>query len=278
MAKIRIYSENAAYQALDTLKKNRVKRHREGAFFVEGVRSIDAAARYGWRFRAFIYDGGAKLSRWARETLERNGAADMYELKSELMGKLSSKTDASELIAIVQMRDRAEASYMGADEANPVYVLFDRPSNRGNLGTTLRSCDAFGVRALYFTGHSADIYDPEVIASSTGSFFAVPFAQLPKSDDIDKTIDRLRAEHPGLLAVGTSARAGLNVYDANFHKPLLLMIGSEADGLSWRLRQMSDIMVSIPMREDAYASSLNVSCAVSVLLGEAFRRRGMQSL
>jgi len=157
--------------------------------------------------------------------------------------------------------------------ANPVYVLFDRPSGKGNLGALLRSCDAFGVNKLYCAGHSVDIYDPEVIASSTGSFFTVPFELLSKADEIDKLIDGLRREHPGLLVAGTSAHAAQSAYDADLGGPLLLLIGNESDGLSWRLKHLADALISIPMSPVSYATSLNVSCAATALLYEAFRRR-----
>ena len=277
LATITIYSENAAYQSIETLKTNRNKRYRQRSFYVEGVLGINAAERYGWSFKAFVYDGGKKLSGWARDMINRNQSADLYVLKSALMNKLSSKNDASELIAIVGMRDdEAPTANTGGSkrqDASPVYVLFDRPSGKGNLGTLLRSCDAFGVKALFITGHSVDIYDPEVIASSTGSFFAVPFAHIATSDETDKLIERLRQAHAGLSVIGTSAHAEIGVYDANLKKPLLILVGNEKDGLSWRLKQISDMMVTIPMAEKSFATSLNVSCAATVILNEAFRQR-----
>lgn len=57
---------------------------------------------------------------------------------------------------------------------NPFLVVFDRPSNKGNLGTLIRSCEAFGVDALLLTGHGVDMYDPEVVTATMGSFFRLP--------------------------------------------------------------------------------------------------------
>ena len=95
-----------------------------------------------------------------------------YQLTSELMGELSGKTDTSELMAVVRMRPD-DLSLLPLSE-NPCLVLFDRASNRGNLGTILRSCDALGADGLILTGHAVDLYDPEVIVSSMGSFFEAP--------------------------------------------------------------------------------------------------------
>jgi TrmH family RNA methyltransferase len=273
MAVYKVSVENAAYQGMQTLKTNRNKRHRSRTFLVEGVRNIDAASKYNWQFDALIYDGGAKISKWAHNMLETYKFADIYMLTPELMKKLSSKTDTSELLAIVHMKDDDTVLVHNAGNKKPVFVLCDRPTSKGNLGAILRSCDAFGVEALFYAGHSVDIYDPEVLASSMGSFFAVPFAPLSETGHIDGMIARLRREHPGLLVAGTSAHAEIAICDADLNKPLLFIIGNETDGLSWRFKQISDVLVTIPMSENSFASSLNASCAVTALFYEAARQR-----
>ena len=274
LATYELFTENAAYQSLAALKTNRNKRHKTRSFFVEGVRNINAAERFGWHFNAFMYGGGTILSNWAKDILSRHKDADFYALAPGLMNKLSSKTDSSEIVAIIRMRNDADAFPAGGPQnANPVYVLFDRPSGKGNLGAVIRSCDAFGVKALYRTGHSVDFYDPEVIASSVGSFFAAPFYALEQSGDVDRLISALRHIHPGIQIIGTSAHGERRVFEADLTGPLLFLIGNETDGLSWRLKQISDIVVAIPMSGGSFASSLNVSCAATALLYEAYRQR-----
>jgi 23S rRNA (uridine2479-2'-O)-methyltransferase len=53
-------------------------------------------------------------------------------------------------------------------------VVYDRPTSPGNVGTLVRSVDAFGAAGLIVTGNAADIYDPKAVRASTGSLFAVP--------------------------------------------------------------------------------------------------------
>jgi len=297
LAKIRIHSENAAYQAIYALKTNRTKRLRQRAFFVEGVRNINAAARYLWRFEAFICDGAAELSNWACDMIKSHAEAGVYELAPGLMQKLSGKTDASELAAIVRMRDDGNSATaaapadgahgcpapnsavpVGSPADAPVFILVDRPSGKGNLGTVMRSCDAFGVKMLYRTGHSVDFYDPEVIAASMGSFFAAPFRALDSSREVDDMIGGLRRDYPDLMVVGTSARGARTVYDMDLSGPLLFMIGNETDGLSWRLKNIADAMAVIPMDPAAYASSLNISCAATALLYESSRQKAQKHI
>ena len=267
----RVIKRDATYQKFEVLKSNRNKRHRYGEFFVEGVRNINHLISEGWTVNSFLYSGEAKLSDWARDILKAVPTKVNYELTDELMAELSGKTDASELMAIVQMRPNDPAQIRPGK--NPFLVLFDRPSNRGNLGTIIRSIDAFGLDGLVVTGHSVDLYDPETIVASMGSFFKVPSVRIEDNQSIREWIQGLKAKHPGFQVVGTSAHAECSLFDADLTAPTLLLIGNETDGLSRKLAEISDRMVKIPMSSSSSASSLNVACAASILFYEAIRQR-----
>jgi len=266
----RIYSSNATYQMFEVLKANRNKRHRHGLFLVEGVKCINEALRAGWRVQSFLYSFERPLSDWAACLLEGIPTEGNYELTQALMDQLSDKTDTSELLAVAHMRDEVPFEHT----ANPVFVLFDRPSNRGNLGTLLRSCDAFGANGLILTGHAVDIYDPEAVRSSMGSFFRVPFRRLSSNEDIEAFLAALREEYPGLQLIGTTAHRRRTVSEIDLTGPVLFLLGNEAEGLNRWLAGQCDTLATIPMRPDAAATSFNVSCAATVLLYEAARQRG----
>ena len=268
----RIYSSNATYQLFETLKSNRAKRHRQGVFLVEGVKSINEALRNDWRVQSFLYSFERPLSDWATCLLEGIQTEVNYALTQVLMDKLSDKTDTSELLAIVYMREEAPFEHT----ENPIFVLFDRPSNKGNLGTLLRSCDAFGIDGLILTGHCVDIYDPEAVRSSMGSLFRVPFLRLSSNEDIEALFAGLRKEYPGLQLIGTTAHRKRMICELDLTGPVLFMIGNETEGLGRRLTEQCDVLATIPMRPDAAATSFNVSCAATVLLYEAARQRGFQ--
>src|SRR5579884_202633 len=165
---VKIYSENNDFQHVETLKRRREKRQRHREFFVEGVRPINQALKYSWDVNAFFYARERKLSDWARNILQHSQARVHYELPERLMEKLSGKEEASELIAVVAMpEDRLERIPVKEDL---LVVIFDRPASPGNLGTIMRSCDALHVDGLIISGHAVDLYDPETISASTGSF------------------------------------------------------------------------------------------------------------
>lgn len=267
----RIASRNAAYQKFQVLKTNRQKRHRYGEFFVEGVRNLNEAVKNGWEIASFLYGQGAPLSGWARDMLANVPTECNYQLAPGLMEDLSGKEDTSELLAVVKMRPD-DFSQLNTPE-NPLWVLFDRPSNRGNLGTILRSCDALGASGLILTGHGVDLYDPEVAGASMGSFFRVPAIHAGDNRSVLDFIGRMRGRYPSLRVLGTTAHKQSPLYRENLTGPLLFMIGNETDGLCYAFKNACDALCTIPMAEGCAASSFNVACACTVLLYEAVRQR-----
>lgn len=270
---VRIYSENNDFQYVDALRRNREKRHRSKEFFVEGVRAINQAIAHDWRITAFLYSREKPLSDWAEGILARSRADRHLELPPNLLAKLSEKESPSELIAVMAMP--ADHLSRIVVRERPSVVVFDRPASPGNLGTIIRSGDAFEVDGLILTGHGVDLYDPETIRATTGSFFAFPVVRVPSSRDLLPWLDDLRREHPDLCVVGSSEKAPLDVAAHDLTRPTVLIVGNETRGMSAFYQVLCDVIVKIPIHGSA--SSLNVASATSVLLYEMDRqRRGIQ--
>lgn len=270
----RIYSKNADYQKFEVLKSNRNKRYRYGEFFVEGVRNINGAVENGWEVVSFLYAREHPLSRWAEDMLRRTSTSVNFELAPSLMGELSGKGDVSELMAVVKMKQDDLSRLTGRPGRPPLFVLFDRASNRGNLGTLLRSCDGLGADGLILTGHAVDLYDPEVVGASMGSFFRVPAVRVSDNETVFRWIEEMKGRYPGFKAVGTTSHRQRPCWGEELSGPLLLMIGNETDGLCYAFKEFCDLLCTIPMAEDSSASSFNAACAATVLLYEAVRQRG----
>jgi len=271
MAIQKVVTKNATYQKFEVLLTNRNKRHRYNEFMIEGVRNINEAIKNNWQVNSFIYSQGKRLSDWTSDLLHHVKTKVNYELIGNLMSELSGKEDTSELLAIVNMKDHTENEVEMSE--NPIIALFDRPSNKGNLGTLLRSCDAFGVEKLVVTGHCVDIYDPDVISASMGSFFKLPFIRLSDKIAIDSYLSNLKLRYPLLKIIGTTVDKEVPIYEIDMTKPVLFLIGNETTGLNRHYCEISDVMTTIPMSEKSSASSFNVSCAATVMFYEANRQR-----
>jgi 23S rRNA (uridine2479-2'-O)-methyltransferase len=257
---VELRNETDRFQHAETLKRNRNKRHAHRQLFVEGVRNLDQAVAHGWPFQALFYAADRPLSAWARALRSRAAAPTEYACAPALMAKLSDKTEPSELCAIVGMPEDG----LGRIPDGPALklVVLDRPQNPGNLGTILRTCDAFGVHGVVITGHAVDLYDPAVIRASVGSLFAVPAVRVPSHKEVLSWLASRRAA--GLRLVGTSARGERLLAGEPLAAPIALVFGNESEGLSRAWREACDSLARIPI--SGTASSLNITSAVAIVL------------
>lgn len=263
---------NAAFQQWQALLVNRSRRHRSGEFLVHGVRPITLAVEHGWPLAALLSPAGTALSRWATELIARAGA-EHVEVSRELMGELADRDTPDggvpELIAVARTRpDELSRIRLGATS---LLLALDRPASPGNLGTMIRSAEAFGAVGVIVAGHATDIYDPRTVRASTGSVFAVPTVRVPSADLV---ADWLDANSPYTTIIGTDEHGDCALDAADLSGSRLIVIGTEATGMSagWRARCAQT--VSIPI--GGAASSLNAAVAASIVLYEATRQRRNQ--
>ena len=266
----KVYSRSADFQRFETLKRNREKRTQQRLMFLEGVHPIEQAVAHGWTFAAMAYAGGKRLSGWAQDMLTRAQPEAVYEMAPELHAELSDRENPCELIALLRQReDGLERMTRAASEKkNPLFVLFDRPQSPGNLGTLVRSADAFGASGVLTTGHAADFYDPQCLRATIGTLFARPFAAL---GSMQEALDWAGSLPVRLHLVGTSAHGSCLLEEVDLTGPTLLLIGNETFGLSKGWKEHCDVLAQIPIQGSA--SSLNAGCAASICLYEIDRQR-----
>jgi TrmH family RNA methyltransferase len=258
-----VTTRNARFQEWQALLTNRTKRQRRGEFLVQGVRPISLAVSHGWPVRALLYDADrARRSDWASELLD-TVHTQQFALAGDLLAELGEKeTAAPELLAVVALPPD-ELTRIPAG----LVLAIDRPSSPGNLGTAVRSADAFGATGVIVTGHAADPYDPRAVRASTGSLFAVPVVRLAGHTPAVEWAD----EH-GLAIVGTDENGSAELAQVDLIGPTLLAVGTESTGLSAGWRAACHQLARIPIA--GAASSLNAAVAASIALYECQRQRG----
>lgn len=261
----RISKPNAAFQQWHALLGNRGKRNRAGTFLVQGVRPISVAVAQGWPIHTLLHATGAPLSEWAGSVMssvdcERVAVAD------DLLAELGEKDEPPELVAVAGIPPD-DPDRLPIGEAG-VVVVFDRPTSPGNLGTVLRSADAFGATGLIVTGHAADVYEPKCVRSSTGSVFAVPAVRLPSHREVLDWVAGLTVR-PRI--VGTAESGSSSIDQTTLSGPMLLVVGNETRGMSAAWHDTCDDVVRIPI--GGSSSSLNAATAASIALYEIARQR-----
>jgi tRNA G18 (ribose-2'-O)-methylase SpoU len=264
---LRVTTRNASFQQWQALLTNRTKRQRAGEFLVQGVRPITLAVEHGWTVHTLIYPDRTGLSAWARDMLESTGATPVA-MAPDLFAELAGKESAELLAAVAMPADRADRVPLAPDV---LVVVFDRPSTPGNIGTLIRSADAFGAAAVIVTGHAADPYDPLSVRASTGSIFARPVIRADSHREVLDWVADLRADGLPIEVTGTDEHGTVDVADHDLTGPRLLLIGNETHGLSAGWRDGCDTVLRIPIT--GAASSLNAAAAATVVLYEARRQR-----
>ena len=209
------------------------------------------------------------MSQWARDLLRTSGA-EQVAMGPDLLAELGEKNEAApEVVAVMEIpEDDLRRIPVGKDFLG---VLFDRPTSPGNIGSIIRSADAFGAHGLIVTGHSADVYDSKSVRASTGSLFALPAVRVPSHREVVQWLDAQRDRGNPVAVVGTDEHGEADIFDFDLTRPTLLLIGNETSGLSNAWRELCDHVVSIPMTGSA--SSLNAANAATAVLYEASRQR-----
>lgn len=267
----RITTRNSTFQQWQALLTNRAKRGRAGEFLVQGVRPISQAVGQGWTINALLHDGRSNPSAWATELLA-SVPATRFTVAPELMAELGEKSEGvPELLAVARMRgdDFSRIPVGGTLLA----VVFDRPASPGNIGTLVRSIDAFGGSGLVVTGHAADPYDPRCIRASTGSFFGVPVLRAASHRAVIAWLAELRSGGLPVTVLGTDEDGTADVRAIDLRGPTVIVIGNEATGLAAGWRDECDVVARIPMA--GTASSLNAATAGSIVLYEVMCQRSI---
>lgn len=265
-----IRSRNDVFQLYETLRRNREKRTHTRLFFLEGVHPVEQAIAGQWQFYAIAYAEDKRLSGWAQDMIGRANPQWLHPMPAAMLAELSDRDNPCELVCILHQRTNGETLLRQSVEKaeRPLLVLCDRPSSPGNLGTIIRSADAFGACGVLTTGHSADFYDTQCIRSSIGTLFHVPFLPLGSAEEAVSFLRSLPCE---MQIVGTSAKGTAALHEADFTRPTVLIVGNETFGMSKAWKEAADLLLRIPIY--GAASSLNVGCAASICLYEIARQR-----
>ncbi len=258
------------FQRFETLRRNREKRTHAKLYFLEGVYPVEQAIAAGEAFYAMGYNADKRLSGWAQDMISKADPEFLHPMPGDMMAELSDRENPCELVCLVHQRGDLQSRVRKAIQAapNPLIILCDRPNAPGNLGTIIRSADAFGACAVLTTGHAADFYDPQCIRASIGTLFHVPFCGFGSCEEAVAFLRGL--PHPPQI-VGTSAKGTASLHEADFTGPTVLIVGNETFGMSKAWKEACGLLLRIPIY--GAASSLNVGCAASICLYEIARQR-----
>jgi TrmH family RNA methyltransferase len=237
---------------------------------IEGLNLLEEALRAGLRIPCvFVAQGKEHLL----EGLALPAETDVLLLPRELLDSALATETPQPIAALVEPPDWSWGDVLGGEEkaaslaanAKPLIVVLAGLQDPGNLGTILRSAEAFGASGVLSLPGTVSEWNPKAVRASAGSVFRMPLLAVSEKDCFARLLEA------GVKIWATSVRGAQPADLVDLAGPVGLLIGNEGNGVSDHLSAQADGAVTIPC--PGPVESLNTAVATSVLLYEASHQR-----
>ncbi len=235
-----------------------------GDVAIEGMKNIEEAIRSGLKFRAVLFsDSGARNAERIVGQLRAN--VEKLLVDDEVFRGVVETESPQGVAALVQLQAFTVQNAIAGDA--PLVVVAAGIQDPGNLGTIIRSAEAFGATGVLLAEGTVSRHNNKVVRASAGSVFRMPCV----ASKFAEMLEPLRKH--GVRLIGTSSHRGKPASETDLRHGLALVIGNEGAGLSPAITKALDEYVSIPHKSGV--ESLNAGVAASILLYEASRQRAL---
>lgn len=241
---------------------------------IEGLRILEEAIRSGLRFSAVFFRESAQDR--AERLLPQIGAqVETLLLPDKLFDSVVPSESPQGVAALVRFKELSLDGVMERMQVGPIVTLAGL-QDPGNLGTILRSAEAFGSAGLVLGEGTVSPFNSKVIRASAGSVFRLPIVhgQVPRHGKLgtvklEEVSEKLRAQ--GVRLIATSSHKGTPLDQADLKGKTAIFFGNEGSGLPRDVMAKMDDSIVIP--HTAQVESLNAGVAASIVLFEAARQR-----
>ncbi len=253
---------------------------------VEGPKLIEDALRSGLEAEALLVSESAEheaeiILRTAGETESGISRSRILRTTDKLFQSVAG-TDTPQGVAAL-FRQHAwglEDILRGPGEvreAAPLAIVLAEVQDPGNVGTILRSAEAFGATGVVSTRGTADPWSPKALRASAGAGLRLPVL---RGMAIPVLLAQLRIAGIKIYATsGAPAPDAVSRVDfaaaADFREPAAIFVGNEGAGLSAEVQRAADMVITIPIRSNV--ESLNAGVAASIVLYEAAKQRQLET-
>lgn len=236
----------------DTAKLQQKKfRNSENKFLLEGYKVVKEAFDFGIEIEnLFVLKEHENRYKFLK---------DKIILTNEAVLKKISTTETSPEVVAVGIQKHFDKSIL---KNTKKVVLLENIKDTGNLGTILRTSVAFGADAVILYGkETVDLYNPKCVRSAVGNLWKIPVISIETFGELERYFNDYKK-------IATLPKATTNLKDFTSKMPMIIMFGSEADGLSKELIKFATDSVKIEMNKNV--ESLNLSISTAVVLYELF--------
>lgn len=236
----------------------------DGYMAIEGVRIIEDAIRSGLRFHAIFFSetGRVHLKRLLPQI---SSQTETLLLPDEVFSSAVATQTPQGIAALVKPKNVHFEEILREPVEDVLILGLAGVQDPGNVGTVIRSAEAFSARAVLLGEKTVSPFNSKVVRASAGSVFRQPVIRMA----LKESIARLREKNVRIVAA--SSHEGTPLDEMSLAGPLALLIGNEGAGLPTTITSEADELVTIP--HSPRVESLNAGIAASILLYEAARQR-----
>ena len=236
----------------------------EGSLAIEGVRLIEEAVRSGLRFQAIIFSESGRVHA-GRLLPQISSHAEALLLPDDVFTSAVSTETPQGVAALVKMKQVTLQELLEQISEDTLLVGVAGLQDPGNLGTVIRSAEAFGVRGILMGEKTVSHFNPKVARASAGSLFREPLVSVKMVESIQKL------REVGVRILSTSSHKGTPLPQVDFSGRCMVIIGNEGAGVPAEVLSASDELITIP--HSPRVESLNAGIAASIILYEALRQK-----
>jgi len=229
---------------------------------IEGPKLLDEALRAGLRVACVFAAQGAEP---LLDGLPLPPEAEILLLPRELLNSALTTETPQPVAALVEPPKWTWEDVFADHAKAPLLIVLAGLQDPGNVGTILRSAEAFGASAVLSLTGTVSAWNPKAVRASAGSLFRLPLLIV----ETENCFARLRQEGVRILTTAVEGAEAAGRID--LAGPVALLIGNEGNGVPEELAAKADGAVTIPC--PGPVESLNAAIAASVLLYEASRQR-----
>jgi RNA methyltransferase, TrmH family len=237
---------------------------------IEGLRILEEAIRSGLRFSSVFFRESAQDR--AERLLPQIGAqVETLLLPDKLFDSLVPSESPQGVAALVRLKQFSLDDVIERLQVGPIVALAGL-QDPGNLGTILRSSEAFGSAGVVLGEGTVSPFNSKVVRASAGSVFRLPIIHnqgKSPAAELDEVLAKLRGQ--GVRLIATSSHKGTPLDQADLKSPAAIFFGNEGSGLPRDLMARMDESIAIP--HTPQVESLNAGVAASIVLYEAARQR-----
>ena len=248
--------DNPHIKEIISIMENRKNRYKNKLFVAEGLRFCREAVLSNIKIKEFFLSEEFIKKHPDDTAFFINNCSSVFEISENVCKKIGTTVNSQGVFCVCEMPKNR------IDLKGNKFIVLENLSDPGNIGTVIRTAEAFGLSGVILVGNCVDIYSPKVLRSTMGTIFRMPIYKFENISELKKQFECSNIALYGAVLDKNSNKLS----ETLFKDKVAIAIGNEANGLSDEAKALCDQFVFIEMNGNA--ESLNAAVAASIIMWE----------